>query len=58
MIINVTSQQQWPHQDKDKNKNKKRQKNNLYRHRHSVSYLKAGFILRQEIEDKRQTKEE
>jgi hypothetical protein len=53
MILNVTSQQR-PHQDKDKNKNKNKKIIYIDTDTQFTAYLKAGFILRQEIEDKRQ----
>jgi hypothetical protein len=58
MILNVTSQQQQqqPPQDKDRDKNKNNNKKIIYIDTDTqfTAYLKAGFILRQEIEDKRQ----
>ena len=54
MILNVTSQQHRPHQDKDKNKNKNKKIIYIDTDTQFTAYLKAGFILRQEIEDKRQ----
>ena len=56
MILNVISQQQQPPQDKDKDKNKNKNKKIIYIDTDTqfTAYLKAGFFLRQEIEDKRQ----
>jgi hypothetical protein len=54
MILNLTSQQQQPPQDKDKDNNRNKKIIYIDTDTQFSAYLKAGFLLRQEIKDKLQ----